>query len=658
MPCLSDLKRQVISLQHRPPARIAAVQPPIATEAETCNKIQPNPERDTSSEKPSSDQIKVKLSIRFSIDLRQTYSSALRSSFHLSRVSSLSFTFSLSSRYPTLTRRARRACFSLRMRTFTSLSSLLALSSISVLVASADDSLKPTPVVVERDASLPGHQRRGRAGKFVQRQDPASSSAPPYNTAYYADPTQAAIVAQATNDPFGAAKAADALPFIANNNTGQVLGNNIISSSDSDEGNGYPWTVNVPFVANANANGSPDDGWQALPALDGFTLNRSITISENAIQPVYITANYDPTKIKRAIIVMPGKPRDSWKYTNLVRNALTVQASLFPDWGVTTDSVVVMGPAWLNQADQTAGAVQTNELVFHGTQWQSGGYSRSPALNHSITTYEAIDTLTELLFDKKQFPALNQVVVAGHSMGGQMVERYALLKKTKRFDPNMHFWVGNPGSWAWLNEARPYPNTSCEAPDEWHYGIGGNQTKVTKYARKDVITNKGAVVSRFLSRKVHYFLGLNDNGQGDTHCQAGEQGGNHLDRGSQFIMNIANLNNNQWPSNQTLNYVAGVSHQDYAMLSSNDSLRRLFYDDYNTRYPDLTNTTNPGDELKKVAKPKKFATPTHKIAAYGLLFGSIGGIVLAFAALPFLFPANTNWQQQEQWENDVKSGRL
>ncbi|CAO1633210.1 unnamed protein product [Sympodiomycopsis kandeliae] len=565
------------------------------------------------------------------------------------------------------------------MRTFTSLGSLFALSSIAVIAstsgAAANEAVQPTPVQARQPAApfgqtpLPGHQRRGRAGKLIQRQDPAqgdqggdqqpaSSSALPYNTGYTTDPAQAAIVAQATNDPFGAAKAADALPFIAGNSSGITPTNNIITSSDSDEGNGYPWTVNVPFVANANANGSPDAGWQALPDLDGFTLNRSIVIAEGAIQPVYMTANYDAQKIKRAIIVMPGKPRDSWKYTNLVRNALTVQSTLFPEWGVSADSVLILGPAWLNNNDQSSGAVKGQELVFHGTQWQSGGYSRAPVLNHSITTYEAIDTFTEMLFDKKVFPNLNQVVVAGHSMGGQMVQRYALLKKTKRFDPNMKFWVGNPGSWAWLNDQRPYPNGTCEAPDEWHYGIGGNQTKVSKYAREDVIKNKDAVVQRFLSRRVHYFLGLNDNGQGDTHCQAGMQGGNHLDRGSQFVMNIANVHSNSWPSNQTLNYVAGVSHQDYAMLSSNDSLNRLFYEDFNTRYPDLTNTTNPGDELHKPLKQKKFATPTHKIAAYGLLFGSIGGIVLAFAALPFLFPANTNWQQQEHWEQEVKSGRM
>lgn len=323
--------------------------------------------------------------------------------------------------------------------------------------------------IEERDESAPAHA--------LARRDAAPLVVSITNYANYTpDPTALSVATQAMTDPVGAAKAADAMPYISNNNTAGYIGTGIIQG-DSDEGNGYPWSQQFPFVANADATGSPDGGWNALPPMDGFTLNRSITIRDGAIQPVYITADHDPQAIKRAIIVMPGKPRDSWKYTNLIRNALTVQAGLFPEWGISNTSVLIMGPAWLNQADQTAGAVLPNELVFHGTQWQSGGNSVSPNLTHSITTYECLDRFTDILFDKTQYPNLNQVVVAGHSMGGQMVQRYALLKKTKKYDQNMQFWAGNPGSWAWLTDDRPYQNTSCEDPLSWHYGIGGNQTK-------------------------------------------------------------------------------------------------------------------------------------------------------------------------------------
>jgi len=126
--------------------------------------------------------------------------------------------------------------------------------------------------------------------------------------------------------------------------------------------------------------------------------------------------------------VMPGKPRDFWKYSTLMGNVLnvTINGNHSFDSGVNPinrDEVIIIGPAFLNQLDQAAGAVQdAKELVFHGAQWQSGGYSRSPELNSgAISSYEVIDFLVEMLFDKSQFPSLNQVVIAGHSLGGQAV---------------------------------------------------------------------------------------------------------------------------------------------------------------------------------------------------------------------------------------------
>ncbi|PWN19134.1 hypothetical protein BCV69DRAFT_45425 [Microstroma glucosiphilum] len=467
---------------------------------------------------------------------------------------------------------------------------------------------------------------------------------------YVPDPARDAIVAQCSTDPARAARAALQLPYIAGNSSNGYIGTKYIEAEDADQANAYPWTSSIPFVANAAASGSADGGWQALPDLEGFTLNRTIEIRDGAIQPAYITANYNAASIKRGILVMPGKPRDSWKYTNLIRNALTVQQTLFPEWGVTSDEVIIIGPAWLNNFDQTAGAAQNNELVFHGTQWQSGGRSRSPAISDRITSYEALDAFADMLFDKNQFPNLNQVVMVGHSMGGQMLQRYSLLKKTKAYDNNLRYWLGNPGSYAWIEDARPYANASCQGGNEWAYGLNGS---VTPYGRSEVRSDKAGVITRFLGRKLIYALGLMDNGAGDTHCEALLQGGNHLDRGSEFILSVETASSGTWPANHTANYVAGVSHQDYPMMSNNVSMEHIFYRDFDVRYPDLNNVDSSDDDPTE-AKAKSFATPTHTIIAYCLLLGSIGATMLAFIALPFVFPVNSHWQEQEAWAKELK----
>jgi len=250
--------------------------------------------------------------------------------------------------------------------------------------------------------------------------------------------------------------------------------------------------------------------------------------------------------------------------------------------------------------------------------------------------------------------------MAGHSMGGQAVARYAILKKQKKYDDNMEYWIGNPGSWAWLTDTRPTQNTTCTDFDEWHYGIGGNTSKVSKYARKDVIADKAAVISRYRGRKVHYSLGLLDNGPGDTHCEAVMQGGNHLDRGSNFIQMLGGMAGGFPMNSQTVSFVANASHQDYAMMSANSSLQYIFKSGYDQRLPNIVasnpsdkNTTNTTDANPN-PPARAFATPAHKIISYALLGGSVVGILIAYTLLPFLFPTNSNPWEQEEWENDSK----
>lgn len=181
-----------------------------------------------------------------------------------------------------------------------------------------------------------------------------------------------------------------------------------------------------------------------IPDLPGFDLNRTWEIIPGVIMPFYIKSGLDPNLVKRAVVTMPGKPRDAWKYANLYRNALSIVEANSSS-GVAPNTVMIISPVWLNQMDLQAGAAKQNEIVFHGSSWQAGGASVHPALNRSLSTYAVIDNFTDMLFNKRIYPNMNQVVIAGHSMGGQAAHRYAVLKKQKRYDDNMSYWVGNPG---------------------------------------------------------------------------------------------------------------------------------------------------------------------------------------------------------------------
>lgn len=472
------------------------------------------------------------------------------------------------------------------------------------------------------------------------------------------------IVALGSTDPLTAAQTADNLPDVAGNADGGT-----ITTGNLLQGDGYynfQWNNNVFFNPSAATTGADETGWIQLPEIPEFFLNRTLSIynrygNESGIMPFYETRPADTSSVLRAIVVLPGKPRDTWKYANLMLNARSVAVANFNQNGVTNDSFLIVAPAMMNQDDLVAGAAHPNELVFHGSSWQRGSNSRNPFMEHPLSSYDAVDGIIDTLFDKTTYPNLNQVVVAGHSMGGQFSQRYALLKKTKRYDDNIRFWIGNPGSWAWLHDSRPYmgANASCLPNDEWDtwpYGIGGNLTRIATYARRDVIASKVDVVNRFIKRKVSYALALLDVGVGDTHCQARWQGGNHLDRGSQFALQYANASafdlDGSFPTAHTLDYVANVSHQDYAMYSTNTSLQRIFYDDLTVRYPDLSNTTNPGDagNVTKVRGVKAFATPAHEKLAIGLLAGSLGMLFIIFTALPVIFTADHVKDIDTKWD--------
>ncbi|PWY97281.1 hypothetical protein BCV70DRAFT_68864 [Testicularia cyperi] len=414
--------------------------------------------------------------------------------------------------------------------------------------------------VASAAVSLDQGSGHGRPSHLERRQDQAPAT----------EEQQYAIYRQAFSDPVGAAKAANALPYMANQYaTGGLSRYNVAGDNKQ-----LPWNSAVPVLPIADVNGSVDGGWQEIPDIQGMTLNRSTVIGDNAVMPFYISQGYDASKIKRVVMVMPGKPRDSWKYTSLIQDALAVQLTNSSST-VSADEVLIIGPCWMNQNDHTAGAIRDNELYWTNGQWQSGMASRGPG-DTAISSYEVMDFFLDMLFDQAQFPQLKKVVIAGHSMGAQMVQRYAVLKKPASYDPNVAFWIGNPGSYVWVTDDRPNSDSSCSGGNDWAYGLSGSG--VPNYGRDRVQNDKDNLVAAFRARNVHYNYGLLDNGQGDTRCQAAQQGANHLERGCKFVESLAAMSGG-FPATHTANFMPNVSHVDYSMLSYNISLWRLFDED-------------------------------------------------------------------------------
>ncbi|PWZ02982.1 hypothetical protein BCV70DRAFT_197222 [Testicularia cyperi] len=370
--------------------------------------------------------------------------------------------------------------------------------------------------------------------------------------------------------------------------TGDAAGQTIvISSNGGHDDNSQREGCSTIFIGSAAVGGSFSTGWTEMPQVLGFDTMRDLTVSGSVVQPYIMERGKDASKIKRVIIVQPGLPRDYWKYANLMRNSLLC-ASVNSTMGINREEILIVAPTWLNTDDRSAGAAQENDLLFNGGGWATGSNSRGPG-DTSVSSFTVLDMLSQKFLDKSTYPKVGQVVIAGHSLGGSLTQKYAMLRKTDSTnDANMNYFVGNPGSYVWPISDRPVSNpsdTSCASTvNEWGYGL----ESLPSYGRSGGSTSE--IASRYYGRNVIYGLGLSDSEGGDSHCEAQYQGTSHLTRGQNFQRALESANNGNVPSSQIFNYVAGVAHEDYLIFSDPTSQYYLFSRNYNTSFSSTTSS--------------------------------------------------------------------
>lgn len=346
----------------------------------------------------------------------------------------------------------------------------------------------------------------------------------------------------------------------------------VIDNDDGHNGNSQRAGCPTIFIGSAAVGGSFSTGWTDMPQVLGFDTMRDLSVGNNVVQPYIIERGKNAANIKRVVITQPGLPRDYWKYANLVRNSLLC-ASVNSTLAINRDEILIAAPTWFSTNDRTAGSAQANDLVFQGGAWSTGVDSAGPN-GASISSYQALDDLINKFFDKSTYPALEHIVIAGHSLGGSFTQHYAMLRKSNSAqDPSISYFVGNPGSYVWPTSDRPVsnPGGACASTaDDWQYGL----QNLPPYGSGQGSAN--SIASRYYGRNVMYALGLSDNEGGDSHCEAQYQGTSHLTRGQNFQKQLEQANNGNLPSSHQFNYVPNVAHEDYLIFSDPNSQAFLF----------------------------------------------------------------------------------
>ena len=109
--------------------------------------------------------------------------------------------------------------------------------------------------------------------------------------------------------------------------------------------------------------------------------------------------------------------------------------------------------------------------AWRKASWEEGEDSVQAAGRPApVSSFQVLDDLLRSLDDRQRLPALAGIVLAGHSGGAQLVQRYAVLNNVdgplRRDGLALRYVIANPSSYLYLTNERPRPDGKGYAPYE------------------------------------------------------------------------------------------------------------------------------------------------------------------------------------------------
>lgn len=313
---------------------------------------------------------------------------------------------------------------------------------------------------------------------------------------------------------------------------------------------------------------------RALAAEDDAPNNKPVKVVADArlsvggqgLLPLYLSSDWSMPlpAISRAIIVLHGRLRNADEYYIAAHTAQVAA-------GDDGKSALMIVPQFLAEVDIEAHKLPADTQRWSMAGWEGGDAALAP---NPVSSFEALDAILTKLSDRRIFPNLKQVVVAGHSGGGQVAQRYAIAGKGEAALSRQHidirYVVANPSSYAYFSKERPVPAiaASCVGYNNWKYGMDERPPYLAD-------ATPVALEQRYVERDVIYLLGtLDTKPAADKSCMGEAQGPNRYLRGHAYADAMAKRNHGT--PNHRLWDVAGVGHDGDKMLTSKCGLAALF----------------------------------------------------------------------------------
>lgn len=270
--------------------------------------------------------------------------------------------------------------------------------------------------------------------------------------------------------------------------------------------------------------------------------------------------------VQRALIIVHGRLRNAQTYLHSAEQAASQAGQ--------SATTLVIAPQFLNQDDIERHPSPDSLLRWQGNAWMAGEPSRGPG---PVSSYAALDAIITRLSDRQQFPSLTEIVIAGHSGGAQVVQRFALLGQhhpgLEDDGIKLRYVIANPSSYAYFDEHRPVKVDAgtCPGFNDWKYGL----LKLPAYAAGQTAQQ---LEQTYIKRDITYLLGQQDTDPHhpalDTSCAAEAQGAYRLVRGHNFFDYLKQRH--PQGLQQRLVEVPGVGHDGNKMFTSPEGQKALF----------------------------------------------------------------------------------
>lgn len=295
--------------------------------------------------------------------------------------------------------------------------------------------------------------------------------------------------------------------------------------------------------------------------------------------------------IREVIIVQHGIQRNGGDYYAAAMELL--QAS-----GRSPDEVLVLAPNFPGKPDVDNPLKGFDRMPVWSVQGWTGGDAALPGTGTQagLSSLQVLDDIAQLLADKSRMPSLKKIIFAGHSGGGQLIHRYAVLNHVdealRARGLDVQYVVANPSSYLYFTPDRPdrsgsgsfapYDKTVCPAYDDYRYGM----QNMVAYAKGMLGVD---LYIRHLQRQVTYLIGSMDNDPNhrvlDKSCGAEAEGPTRYDRAHAYWAYEQYLGKHtpvakSIPTTASHHYfdVQGVGHDQSKMFGSQCGIKLLFGD--------------------------------------------------------------------------------